>query len=197
MNDDASVTPPRAAGWYPRPPGSKEYGYWDGSTWRPDVMAAMNRMHNYSPPKAFRGWALEGIGEFVPSDETVERIAMGTSYFRRFGRATAVVVTDRRLLLLIGGRHDAEVREYPFESISYVEAGDEGLTVFANGQRLRIGDMNVTDADEAADVIQDRSHCRRSRRARPGEPRGWPYDQENVPSWGDDDSGHRQSGETT
>ena len=65
--NDASGTPPRAAGWYPHPPGSKEFGYWDGSTWRPDVMAAMNRMHNYSPPKSFRGWALERIGEFVPS----------------------------------------------------------------------------------------------------------------------------------
>jgi hypothetical protein len=195
--NDESVTPRRAAGWYRHPPDSKEYGYWDGSTWRPDVMAAMNRMHNYSPPKSFRGWALEGIGEFVPSDERVERIAMGTSYFHRFGRPTSVVVTDRRLLLLIGFRHDAEVREYPFESISYVDAGHEGLTVCANGQTFRIGDMNVTDADEAADVIQDRSHCRRSRRARLGEPCGWPYDQENVPSWGDDESRQRQPGEST
>jgi hypothetical protein len=195
--NDESATPPRAAGWYPHPPDSKDYGYWDGSGWRPDVMAAMNRMHNYSPPKSFRGWALEGIGEFVPSDETVQRIAMGTSYFHRFGRATSVVVTDRRLLLLIGFRHDADVREYPFESISYVEAGDEGLTVCANGQTFRIGDMNITDADEAADVIQDRSQCRRSRRARLGEPHGWPYDQENVPSWGDPDSQQGQSGEST
>jgi hypothetical protein len=107
------------------------------------------------------------------------------------------VVTDRRLLLLIGFRHDAEVREYPFESISYVEAGDEGLTVCANGQMFRIGDMNVTDADEAADAIQDRSQCRRSRRARLGEPHGWPYDQENVPSWGDPHSQPGQSGEST
>jgi Bacterial PH domain len=195
--NDASGTPRSAAGWYPHPPGSKEYGYWDGSAWRPDVMAAMNRMHNYSPPKSFRRWALARIGEFVPSDETVERIATGTSYFHRLGRGTSVVVTDRRLLLLIGSRHHTEARDYPFESISFVEADDEGLTVCADGQTLRIGDMNVTDADEAADVIQDRSHCRRTRRARDGEPHGWPYDQENVPSWGDADSRRRQFGEST
>lgn len=192
-----SVKSSRAAGWYPDPPSSKEYGYWDGSTWRPDVTAAMNRMHNYSPPKSFRRWALARIGEFVPSDETVERIATGTSYFHPLGRGTSVVVTDRRLLLLIGSRHRAEVRDYPFESISYVEASEEGLTVCAHGQTLRIRYMNVNDADEIADAIQDRSHCLRSRHARPGEPRGWPYDQSSVPSWGDPESRQRQAGEPT
>jgi hypothetical protein len=190
-------TPSRPAGWYPTPPGSKEYGYWDGLAWRPDVIAAMNRMHNYSPPKSFRKWALSRIGEFVPSDETIERIATGTSYFHSWGRSTSVVVTDQRLLLLIGSRRRAEVRDYPLASISYVEAHEEGLTACANGQMLRIRHMNVTDADEIADVVQDRSHCQRSRRARPGEPRGWPYDQSSVPSWGDDDSRHRPSGEST
>jgi hypothetical protein len=192
-----SVKPSRAAGWYPGPLGGNEYGYWDGSAWRPDVMAAMNRMHNYSPPKSFRRWALARIGEFVPSEETVERIATGTSYFRPLGRGTSVVVTDRRLLLLIGSRQRAEVREYPLELISCVEAGEAGLTVCANGQSLRIGCMNVNDADEIADVIQDRSHCRRTRHARLGEPHGWPYDQSSVPSWGDAESRKRQAGEPT
>jgi hypothetical protein len=160
-------------------------------------MAAMNRMHNYSPPKSFSRWALARIGEFVPSDETVERIATGTSYFRPLGRGTSIVVTDRRLLLLIGSRDRPEVRDYPLGSISFVEAGEEGLTVCSNGQTFRIGYMNVNDADEIADAIQDRSNCRRTRRARPGEPHGWPYDQDSVPSWGDAESRQGQSEEST
>jgi hypothetical protein len=130
-----SVTPPCAAGWYPHHPDSKEYGYWDGSTWRPDVMAAMNRMHNYSPPKSFRRWALARVGEFVPGDETVERIATGTSYFHRWGRSTSEVVTDRRLLLLIGRRHDAEVREDQSGRVGAIPLRPLGATSWSRPRR--------------------------------------------------------------
>jgi hypothetical protein len=48
-----SVTSARAAGWYRDPPGGYEYGYWDGSSWRPDVSAAVHLMHANSAEKFF------------------------------------------------------------------------------------------------------------------------------------------------
>jgi hypothetical protein len=69
-----SATPSRAAGWVPgslRRQG--EYGYRDGSDWRPDVSAAMNRMRT-SWKLGIRRGATVRIGEFLLKDETVERI---------------------------------------------------------------------------------------------------------------------------
>ena len=146
----------RAAGWYRDPPGGYEYGYWDGSAWRPDVSAAMHVMQASSIEKYFIGRrALARIGEFVPSDETVVCIGAG-SYYSWGNRPVALVLTDRRLLLLIGGRRRADVRGYPLESISFAGSRWGGLTVIANGKKLRIECMNVHDRDEIARAIRDR-----------------------------------------
>lgn len=157
-----SVTSARAAGWYRDPPGGYEYGYWDGSAWRRDVSAAMHLMHENDIAKFFiRRRALARIGEFVPNTETVACIGAGT-YYSWGNRPVAVVLTDRRLLLLIGGRRRARVREYPLESISFAESRWGGLTVIANGKRLRIDPMNVHDRDEMARAIRDRLIGRRT-----------------------------------
>jgi hypothetical protein len=145
---DEPVRPPRAAGWYRDPTGRYKYGYWDGSDWRPDVAAAMERMRTSWKPGIRRG-AIVRIGEFLLKDETVERMATG-NYYSWGNRGVFVVLTDRRLLFLIGGRRRAKVRAYPHESVSFVDSGWGGIAVFANGDRLRITEMDREDADEIA-----------------------------------------------
>lgn len=145
---DESAGPARAAGWYPDPSGRYKHAYWDGSDWRPDVAAAVNRMQVNSSKKFFiRRGALSRIGEFVLKDETVERIATGT-YYSWGNRSGSLVLTDRRLLLLIGGRRTVEVRDYPLESVSSAESGLGGIAVLAKGKRLRLAEMNGEDADD-------------------------------------------------
>jgi hypothetical protein len=129
-------------------------------------------MHANRAAKFFiRRGALARIGEFVPSDETVECIAAGT-YFSWGNRSVTVVLTNRRLLLMMGGRRLAEVRDYSSESISsvkstWVDFGDQCLTVVANGKRLPTRGMNADDADEMAHWIRVGSSGRRSEPARP------------------------------
>jgi hypothetical protein len=140
-----SGTPSRAVGCYRDHPDASEYCYSDGSAWRQDVSAALNRTHR---PASLRG-ALARIGEFVPSDETVECMASGNYYALRKGNQTVtVVLTDRRLLFFFGGRRFARVRDYLLESVSFVEYGWGGIAVFAVGKRLRINQMNHKDAHE-------------------------------------------------
>lgn len=151
-----SMTSARAAGWYRDPPGRLRYAYWDGSGWRPDVTAAVNLMHGTA--KFFiRRRALARIGEFVPNHETVECIAAGSYYTWTWGNTpVAVVLTDRRLLLLLGGRRKARVREYPRESISFAKPGLWGsITVIANGETFRVDRVNPHDADDMVDAIRD------------------------------------------
>ena len=141
-----SATPSRAVGWYRDPSGRYKYGYWDGSDWQPDVSAAMNRMRTSWKPGIRRG-AIVRIGEFLLKGETVERMATG-NYYSWGNHHVFVVLTDRRLLFLTGGRRRPEVRSYPLESISFVDSGWGGIAVFANGDKLRITEMDREDADE-------------------------------------------------
>ena len=163
-----SMTSARAAGWYRDPPGGFKYRYWDGSGWRPDVTAAVNGMHGTA--KFFiRRRALARIGEFVPNNETVECIAAGSYYTWSWGNTpVAVVLTDRRLLLLLGGRRKARVREYPRDSISFAKPGFWGsITVIANGKRFRVDHVNPRDADDMVDAIRDHATGRRTGPAPP------------------------------
>jgi hypothetical protein len=154
MNEENRMDEPvrqrRAAGWYPDPSGRYKHAYWDGSDWRPDVTAALNRINKNL---FIRRGALARIGEFLLKDETVERIATGT-YYSWGNRSGVLVLTDRRLLLLIGGRRTVEVRDYPLESVSSAEAGWGGIAVFVNGKTLRLTTMNGEDADEFAYALR-------------------------------------------
>lgn len=141
-----SATPPRAAGWYRDPSGRSKYGYWDGSDWRPDVSGAMNRMRTSWKPGIRRG-AIVRIGEFLFKGETVERMATG-NYYSWGNNHVFVVLTDRGLLFLTGGRRRAKVRAYPLESISFVDSWG-GIAVCADGKKLRT-QIDREDADEIA-----------------------------------------------
>jgi hypothetical protein len=181
-----SRTPSPAAGWYRDPPGAYEYGYWDGSGWRPDVTAAISKMLASRSAAAWRSrwsWsrrlhhelaadgigrgALARIGEFVARDETVERIAETHSVYNSPGDDGYVVLTDRRLLRLTGSRRRAQVRDFALQSISVAESEWAGITVVASGKTWRIGRMNVHDADDMAHAIRGRSSGRRTGPATP------------------------------
>jgi Protein of unknown function (DUF2510) len=185
-----SERPSPAAGWYPDPSGGSDWGYWDGSAWRRDVTAAIDRrLENRAERSSawpmvawsrrrwrrdldigaglfLRGRALARIGEFVPRAETVECIADGTCY--AWGnRRVSVVLTDLRFLLLIGSRRRADVREYPLSSISSAESGWGRLKVVVNGQKVTIYHMNPHDADDMAHALRDRLSGRRTGPAPP------------------------------
>jgi Protein of unknown function (DUF2510) len=169
------VTPPSDAGWYHDPPGGYEYRYWDGSGWRPDLTVAMDRMGRDRIQKFSVRRRLSRIIKLVSNDETVDCITDGDYY--SWGNTTALVVlTDRRLLLLIGGRLLGRVRDYPLESISFEDSRWGGIKVIANGKVLRL-----PGADEIAHAIQDRRSGGRPRPAPPS--RRDSYDLGDVTRW--------------
>jgi hypothetical protein len=170
-----SVTLPPPAGWYRDPSDSHKFRYWDGSAWRPDVTAAINRMHLRSLEKVTFRRALARIGEFVADNETVERMATGMDHAWPYGNyGVLVVLTDRRMFFLKSGRKTKITRNFPLETVTFVECAWGGITLLARRERAQIAYMNSEDAKAIVDLMRRRINSQPTHDLRPWK-RRWPW----------------------